>query len=225
MKIRTVDELLEKIADERVWRIRELAALRTQCIIKSSQVEAGKALRRSFVPLAYAHWEGFIKKTASYYMEFVAAQGFALGQLSAPFMAMYFWQEFGADLEKNKKASLLRICKSALNDQKRKVRLKHENFISSQNLDSKHLRHICEVLGLSYQEFRTKEMFVDRKLLGKRNHIAHGEHQDVEIEEIERIKAEVVYLIDVFRFEVEDAATRKKCQRPQATTLTAKNDS
>ena len=56
-------------------------------------------------------------------------------------------------------------------------------------------------------------MFIDAGLVGKRNNIAHGELQDVDEEEMETIKTEVVGLIDIFKNEVENAATLETFKR------------
>ncbi|MFC3119433.1 MAE_28990/MAE_18760 family HEPN-like nuclease [Jhaorihella thermophila] len=89
MKVRTVDQLLDRISSERVWRIREIAALRSQCFSTSVSVDAQRAVRRSFLPIAYAHWEGFVKKSSHYYLEFVSMQGLKLCELNWPFVSLF----------------------------------------------------------------------------------------------------------------------------------------
>lgn len=208
MKIRTVDQLLDKVSAERVWRIREISSLRTQCYAPHLPVHAAKALRRSFVPIAYAHWEGFVKKVAHYYLELVAMQRLPLGELSSSFKSLYLWREYGTSLARAKPSSLVDVCNVLTTQNATQVRIHYRDVIpTNSNLDSKTLLDICSTLGLSFSAFETKTLFIDAKLVGSRNHIAHGEDQEISQEDMEDIKSEVVGLIDIFRNEVENAAT------------------
>ena len=57
-----------------------------------------------------------------------------------------------------------------------------------------------------YSVFQPKELFIDAGLLGKRNYIAHGVAQDIDREELDSVKDELIWLIDCFRNKVENAA-------------------
>lgn len=211
MKIRTVDQLQRKIDDERVWRIREIAALNSQCFIQANSTNAAKALRRSFIPIAYAHWEGFVKKSAHYYVEFVAMQGLSLKQLSSPFMSMYLVQKCASTLSQKGTYSLMEVCKTLMAENDGPVRLIYNDVVSADsNLNSEVLKTICDSLGLEYSHFEVKKLFIDVGLVKKRNKIAHGELQDVEAGELEEIKDQVVNLIDLFKTEIENAAALSK---------------
>jgi MAE_28990/MAE_18760-like HEPN len=208
MRIRTIDQLLDRVSNERVWRIREIIALRSQCFAPGLSGHVAKALRRSFIPIAYAHWEGFTKKTANYYLEFVAMQGLQLGELNSAFVSLYLWKECATSLARGKAFSLVEVCEALLSRRNQQVRLQYKDVISTNsNLDSKTLSDICSTLGLSFRNFETKALFIDAKLVGKRNHIAHGEEQYIGEDDLEEIKTEVVLLIDLFRNEVENAVT------------------
>lgn len=214
MKIRTIDQLLDKVSAERVWRIREISALRSQCYASNLPEHAAKALRRSFVPIAYAHWEGFVKKTAHYYLELVAMQRLPLGELNSSFMSLYLWKEYGTTLARGKATSLVEVCDALTTQNATQVRIHYKDIISTNsNLDSKTLLEICSTLGLSFDQFETKTLFIDAKLVGQRNHIAHGEDQEISKSDMEDIKDEVVGLIDIFRNEVENAAATNAFKR------------
>ena len=57
MKIRTVDDLVQKIADDRIWRIREITMLKRACLNPKSSDREKEVQRRAMIPLAYAHWK------------------------------------------------------------------------------------------------------------------------------------------------------------------------
>jgi hypothetical protein len=182
MRIRTIDQLLDKVSNERVWRIREISTLRSQCFAPGLSGHTAKALRRSFIPIAYAHWEGFTKKTAHYYLEFVAMQGLKLGELNSAFVSLYLWKECATSLARGKAFSLVDVCDALLRRSDQQVRIQYKDVISTNsNLDSKALSDICSTLGLPFRHFETKALFIDAKLVGKRNHIAHGEDQDLKL--------------------------------------------
>ena len=214
MRIRTVDQFLDKVSADRVWRIREISALRSQCYAPGMPDHAASALRRSFVPIAYAHWEGFVKKTGNYYLEFVAMQGLRLGELNSTFMSLYLWKDCAATLSRSKAFSLVDVCEALMTRQAQQVRIHYKDAISTNsNLDSRTLMDVCSTLGLSFQAFAAKSLFIDAKLVGQRNHIAHGENQEILKQDLEDIKSEVVILIDLFRNEIENAVTSSAFKR------------
>lgn len=214
MKIRTVDQFLDKVSAERVWRIREISSLRAQCYAQDLPEHAAKALRRSFVPIAYAHWEGFVKKVSHYYLELVAMQGLRLEELNSAFMSLYLWRECASSLSRGKAASLVEVCDALLMRGAQQVRLHYKDVISTNsNLDSRTLFDICSTLGLSFTAFETKALFIDARLVGQRNRVAHGENQEILKADIEEMKDEVVLLIDIFRAEIEKAASSSAFKR------------
>ncbi len=214
MRISTVDQFLDKVSAERIWRIREISLLRSQCFAQDLSEPVAKAMRRSFIPIAYAHWEGFVKKTANYYLEFVAMQGLRLCDLNSSFMSLYLWKECASSLSRGKASSLVDVCDVLLARGTHRVRIHYKDVISTNsNLDSKTLLDICSTLGLSFEIFKTKTLFIDAVLVGKRNQIAHGESQDIGKADLENIKIEVIALIDRFRNEVENAVTSSAFKR------------
>lgn len=214
MKIRTKNYLFDKIDADRVWRIREIGTLRAFCTRSSMQQYERIALKRAFVPIAYAHWEGFVKNAAQYYLEFVVMQNLEIGQLSFPFMSLYLCSRFSRDLDTQENERLAELCKLILDNPEERINITYKNVISTRsNLDSKVLKSICRTLGISFSLFETKSKFIDSKLVGRRNHIAHGEHQEIDDEELDQIKDEVVYLIDTFRSEVQNAAELESFKR------------
>lgn len=218
MKVRTLDQLLDRIASDRVWRIREIAALRAQSTSSSIPKDAVKAIRRSFVPIAYAHWEGFVKKSAHYYLEYVSMQGLNLNELSGSFMSLYLWKKHANLLARGKNFSLIGVCDALMGEGDGQVYIQYDDAIPKiANVDSEILRDICSTLGISFADFEIKSAFINSGLVGRRNAIAHGEAQDIEAADLEKIKDEVVNLIDLFRSKIENAAVTQSFKRQQVT--------
>lgn len=211
MKIRTIDKLFERVDSERIWRIRELSAFSLECRKHPENSAPGSALRRGFVPLAYAHWEGFAKVAAHLYLEFVAMQGLRLCDLSPCFVSMYLWKEFQSDIQRGKLFSLTNAAGALKVRSQTIVRLQFRDAISTQsNLNSDVLRDICSAAGFNWNAFNHKALFIDAHLLSKRNNIAHGEWQNISKDDVEVIKEGVTELIDLLKTEIENSVAEKR---------------
>ena len=87
-KIRTLEQLSDKLAEELVWRKKELSILKSLIDSKSFESAKRNALLRSGITMLYAHWEGFVKVAANSYLEFVAMQKLPYNQLANNFIAL-----------------------------------------------------------------------------------------------------------------------------------------
>lgn len=210
MKVRTLDQLLEFSDRERVWRIREIVVLRGACVDRALSDRQREVQRRAFIPLAYAHWEGFAKSVGQAYLDYVASQRLTLAELAPCFQSIYFSIENGKDLRSGKRHNLLAVLDSLVNRSDHRVHLKTKNVVSTQdNLNSEALHDVCRNLGFDYDAFSDVVPFLDKVLLGKRNSIAHGESLFVSDDNIDEIAKRVVDCIDRFKTQVENSATTK----------------
>jgi hypothetical protein len=71
MKIKTIEELQQKLDEDFGWRRKELTYIYTN--VKSSAPLLLKTNTRIGVVMLYAHWEGFIKNGAEAYLIYVAS--------------------------------------------------------------------------------------------------------------------------------------------------------
>ncbi len=205
---------MEKIAEERIWRVREIATLKSECFDYKSGAEKSRVISRSFIPIAYAHWEGFVKKTAEYYLEFVSRQRLTLNELQPCFLSIYFASRYAKKLAQKNKSSLIEVLKDIEAKQHDKIHINRKNVINTNsNLNSETLYEICFCLGIDIKNYETKEKFIDQILVGRRNHIAHGEYQEIKIDDVKDTAEATLSLIDTFRTDVENAATLKDYMR------------
>jgi hypothetical protein len=68
-------------------------------------------------------------------------------------------------------------------------------------------REIVALLGLDYARYATKETFINRRLCDVRNEIAHGSLVETSEAEYEEVHDGVVWLMDLFRDDVINAAS------------------
>ncbi len=88
--MRTKADLQQKVDDDLLWRRRELFNLRTAIEDSEKNKQRQTALLRAGVAVLYAHWEGFVKRAGSYYLEFVSNQRARAIDLTPNFVAIKF---------------------------------------------------------------------------------------------------------------------------------------
>lgn len=59
--IKTKEELIDKIAADHIWRLREINEMRNLTLKEYSSPIQKQVLCRAGIALMYAHWEGFVK--------------------------------------------------------------------------------------------------------------------------------------------------------------------
>jgi hypothetical protein len=214
--IRTTDELIDRIAADLVWRRKELSELRGMVQESDGQLRS-RVVIRSAVALLYAHWEGFVKKSSAYYLEFVASHRLPYRRLAPNFVGLTLRSKF-FELAVNEKVSggnaLADFFCTALDKQSN---VPYRNVIDTKsNLSSKVLLDILSALGLDHAAFVTRLNFIDSNLVNPRNHIAHGEELSVSVDEYLQLHDDVITLIETFRNEVENSSVLKRYERAVA---------
>lgn len=211
MKIRTIDQVIRIMDDDRVWRIREISMLRSQF----SRAEAGDVLRgvlrRSFIPIAYAHWEGYVKRVGQSYLEYVATQRLKLSELSPCFQSLYLTLEFQSDIKRSRRHSLQGVLSKISKGQNDRVHIRTKDVISTQgNLNSDVLSDVCMNLGFDLAVFDDHLAFIDKILLARRNAVAHGDAVLVDDKMADEVHRRVVNCIDLFKGLASDSLLNKR---------------
>jgi MAE_28990/MAE_18760-like HEPN len=177
MPVRTIDELGDRLDEGIAWRKVELQALKSaisEAERRSSGSPLARALARSGVALLYAHWEGYVKDSCTAYVDFLARRRLRCGELNDGLLRTVLEglakrmatgdeeaREFLFDAIRRPDLSRARIPKSSMVDTK-------------SNLRYRVLEEILLKIGLSADEFATKDKLIDVTLCDSRNSIAHG---------------------------------------------------
>ncbi|VUZ28958.1 Uncharacterised protein [uncultured Comamonas sp.] len=212
--IRTTEQLIDKIAQELVWRRRELTDLRALVQQFREEPLRLRVLIRGAVALLYAHWEGFVKASSSHYIEYVASTRLPYRRLAANFIGLTLRSKF-AELSASEKISganaLADFFCTALD---RQSNVPYKRVIDTKsNLSSTVLQDIIAALGLDGSQFATRLKFIDSNLVNPRNHIAHGEATNLTVDEYLLLHDEVITLIETFRNEIENASVLRRYER------------
>jgi len=214
--IRTVNELVDRIAAELVWRRRELTDMRALVQESSGQLRC-RVVIRAGVALLYAHWEGFVKATASHYLEFVASHRIPYRKLAPNFVALTLRSKFVEMRVSEKVSSANALADFFCTSLDAQSRVPYKNVIDTKsNLSSKVLLDILAALGLGVNQFETRLNFIDANLVNPRNHIAHGEALELTVDEYLSLHDDVIALIDTFRNEVENSSILRRFERDAA---------
>jgi hypothetical protein len=99
--------------------------------------------------------------------------------------------------------------------------IKYEFRIATSNLSSSVFKEIICMIGLDYSFYKSKEVLIDEKLLGKRNIIAHGNYLDIDEKDYDELHRIVIEMMDTLRNQLDNAAATKEycCQSPSNTSL------
>ncbi len=197
MKLRSLSELEQAVDRETAWRKREL----TTILFEAREARSSKAptTLRAGVALLYAHWEGWIKNIATFYIEYVAQQRLTYDELSTPLFAVALKRkmtELGEATTVGPHIDFAVFLRSELSSA---ARLSAQGaVITEANLSSSLLRDIVRRLGLDYRPYELQANLIDQRLLYRRNNIAHGEYLAVDIAEFELLHSEITDLLGRF---------------------------
>ena len=206
MRIRTQEELSDYLASDLGWRKKELTDIRRLAQIASNH-QRRRVLMRCGVALMYAHFEGFTRKAGQAYLEYVACQRLSNDSLARNFLALNLKDVLSSVAMSRKASAYMRGVELLLDRGTDRARIPYKTAVDTEsNLSSKVLEEIVFVLGLDFTPYATKSKLIDSRLLGRRNHIAHGELLHLDEEDYDELHESVIELLNVFRNQIENAA-------------------
>lgn len=208
--IRTKEGLVDKISQDHVWRLREISELKS--LIKQPTISElrKRVLCRAGIALLYAHWEGFVKKSGTYFLEYVAAQRHNISELRGNFITLLVRGKVDLAGESKKYSAFHEVTRYIIENQSTRARIPVKNVVDTQsNLSTNVLKEIMWCLGLDYHLFESKENLIDLKLVGRRNHVAHGEAMEIDIEDFFEMVDEVLDLMATFKNLLENSCVQE----------------
>lgn len=205
-RLRTVLDLQDALDEDHAWRVKELANYGLASRAAGSVAQS--TLVRAGVPLVYAHWEGFVKCASTFYLKFVNDQKLKYEELSACFV-VFGAKRHLADLVGSRRSELniqaVTFFRSSMGE-RANLALAHAVDTES-NLSSRVFENIAVSIGVDPNPYRTRFNLIDESLLRRRNHIAHGEYLDIDVDEFRSLSDEVVSLTRMYKNDVLNAAS------------------
>lgn len=213
MKIKTPEQLTDKLANDLIWRKRELSEIKSLIELKNISPQKHNVFIRSGICILYAHWEGFVKLASNSYLEYIRMQQLSYNQLTNNFIALAMKEKLKEAKETNKPSLYIPICDFFLFELSEKCFLPKDVISTVSNLSSEVLKEITLILGLDFSLYSTKSKLIDEKLLKARNQIAHGEYLVIDTEEYLELHKEIINLLEIFRNQVENNCLNKNYMR------------
>ena len=203
MKIRTKEELHERLDEELAWRRKELTSLSLDA--QAADGPKRDALVRSGIALLYAHWEGFIRCAIEYYLNYVRSLRLTHDQLAPCLLGLAFQRKIG-ELAEASSISLHVDFAAFVREQAATRAALPESISMRSNLSSSVLRDVLAGVGVDFSYFELKEQLIDQRLVKARNEIAHGQHLCPPVSEFVELQHTVDEMLVYVRDAVEDCA-------------------
>ena len=212
--IQSLIDLNECLSTDLGWRKKELSILKGLIETKSFDKSKRNALIRSGITLLYAHWEGYIKCAASAYLEFISnvvRQGnHKYHDLTYNFIAIAMKSELNKASSANQASIHNEVVKFLIEGIDKRANIPTQDVIQTDsNLSSKVLYQILILLGIDYKPYEMEQVLIDKKLLQKRNMIAHGEYLDTDTESYQEMHEKIISMMNLFKDQVENNAVQK----------------
>ena len=212
MKIRTASHLSDLLDNELGWRKKELITFKL--LIDNGRPHQAENLRRAGIALLYAHWEGFVKRAGTAYVEFVANRRLAHRELTANFLALAIKSKMHNAMSTSKASVFNEVADYFITKMDQRARLLWDGSVQTKsNLSAERLREIVLTLGLDYSPFEPKEKLVIERLRDARNTIAHGRHLNVDGAEYDLLHREVLGMIEEYRNQIDRAVATESYAR------------
>jgi MAE_28990/MAE_18760-like HEPN len=220
-KIRTINDLSDRLSEDLAWRKIELSALKGLIERREFELRKNKVLTRSGIAILYAHWEGYIKCAATNYLEFVSMQkSLKYCDLTDNFIAIAMKSKLDEASNANQSTIHNEVIKFLIESMEERIKIPREGVIKTgSNLSSDILRQILALVGIEYQPYEMKQVLIDEKLLAKRNYIAHGEFLDVDVDSYRELHQEVIEMMDLFKDQIENHAQQKLYLRASRSSV------
>ncbi len=176
-KVRTLDLLDKYLTDELVRRRAELFHLKARLETKNILQTEKEALLRGCIVVLYAHWEGYIKDSATAYICYVSTQKLKHRELSNNFVAVALRHMINDAAQAKTYKLRSELARVFLEDMESRSQINWKDVvITESNLSSDVLKNIIDLLGLDYlPEYETRQNVIDNQLLRHRNMAAHGQ--------------------------------------------------
>ncbi len=214
MKIKKLEKLQDLLDQDMAWRKKELIDIKL--LIHSTQ---NRTLCRVGIALLSAHFEGFVKQAANYYIVYVASQGLKIADLTTNFAAIQARRTFDECAASDKITVRQKAIDIFLEDYTTKTfkvdySPEHPIISTESNPTSKVVKNIILSIGLDFTPYETKVNYIDADLLSNRHSVVHGEKTYIEISDFDNTLKIITGIMEQFSNQIIDAACSKAYLKP-----------
>lgn len=207
MKIKTIEKLQDKLDEDLAWRKKELFDF-NQIVCSDSERES--IFVRAGIAVLCAHFEGFIKLAANYYVVYVSDKNIPVNDIKNNFLALKFRKKIH-ECSKTPKASVHTTFFDVIDKMQGGYFSVHysddDKIISTGgNPTSENIVEILQSIGLDFSRFESKKKYIDHNLLKNRNEIVHGERTYLSKEDFHETYRIIMEVMEDFKSMIINAA-------------------
>lgn len=209
MKIRTTDELDDRIREDYTWRRHELQFFDQQ--LASASTIASRSLLRASVALLYAHWEGFIKTACHYYLCYIASLKLPTDKLAPEMAALSLRSVIQKGADTASAALHIEMVTEFREGSaaRAKIPTSRDAIRTKSNLSFSVLHNILTSVGINPVQYEHAADLINLQLVDYRNRIAHGQDDYIERSEWRDLQAEVLSIMESIANELVNNAVLK----------------
>lgn len=208
-------QLHDKLDKDLSWRKKEITNLLLHISEQAGELQI--SLIRGAITLLYAHWEGFVKNSSINYLQYICGLDHKLEKLTENFCHISLGKAFPKLVSMNSYKQQKEVFDYINNEhQLHSLSINPTVTINTKsNLKFSVFEVICQQIGIDYSWYETKENFINKRLLGLRNPIAHGEFRSDNkiLEDFTEVKGQILQCLDKFKELIVNSSEEKKFLR------------
>lgn len=208
MKIQNTEKLIDYLDQDLAWRKKELTLI-VSSVKRAPDAELNTQLRIG-IALLYAHWEGFIKISSTFYLNYLSQKNLTYEELGENYVALALKSKFNICGQTKKTSLHTKLVHMLLNNLSDYATIPYKNVIeTNSNLKWKVFKEILDTLGFDDSFYETKEKLIDQTLVENRNNVAHGQITSFDKTEFLNLYNEIQSMIDFFKEQIVNSAINK----------------
>jgi hypothetical protein len=210
MKIRTLNELDDRIREDFTWRRHEIQFFDQQ--LAAASTTAARSLLRASVALLYAHWEGFVKNSCHFYLCYIASLRLETNKLSPEFAALSLRSILNKAIDTRSAALHIDMVIEFRdsNSSRSKVPTSRDAIQTKSNLSFPVLQNILLSIGVDSTIYEHASDLINQQLVDSRNKIAHGQNDYIERPEWQELRTAVLTIMESIGDEIVNNAAQKR---------------
>jgi hypothetical protein len=194
------EEDLSSIFDtDLIWRRKELSDMKAA--IKTADGPSKPALMRALIAMGYAHWEGYVRTCANRYFEHLTLRKRSFAEYERQIYVNTILVRL--DSLHQGRVGLDARCKlvnEILDGTAGRFSYLNPGLVDTRsNLNTDVIKDICTICAVDASHFDQNRTFIDVILLKRRNAIAHGQQEFIQMDEIDDLVANILALMSFFR--------------------------
>jgi hypothetical protein len=201
-----LEQLVDDLDSDLANRRREIVDIRL--MVSASSGARLDLLARACHVMAYAHWEGFVKRALRAYLDYLLTRGLNVGDLQLGLQGLALREAIKVAVEPDRAvdriANLLQQFDSRAAEP---FRVAPQEVVKTGNMTASTLRALLGCVGLDYlPAYQTRENYIDSVVCGRRHRIAHGDWQPISGEEAREVSLAVLDLCSEINLQIQEAA-------------------